>query len=160
MVVKPYHGQVGSLTLPNRPPRIEVTVSTPWESIKFFHSTNKAMEGCHMAAQYRATQKHVIRQIYATCQPKIHQPSILPVFPVNMLLYLPCHSTVVWPIKSFSKSSLYGLYSHQKFVCFSKQKDQYIFRIWRLFCWVRVIFFACVCVGASDMTTASNDTSY
>jgi hypothetical protein len=26
-------------------------------------------------------------------------------------------------------------------------------------CWVGVIFFACVCVGASDMTTASNDPS-
>jgi hypothetical protein len=24
-------------------------------------------------------------------------------------------------------------------------------------CWVCVIFFACVCVGASDMTTASAD---
>jgi hypothetical protein len=24
-------------------------------------------------------------------------------------------------------------------------------------CWVCVIFFACVCVGASDMTTASDD---
>jgi hypothetical protein len=27
-------------------------------------------------------------------------------------------------------------------------------------CWVCVIFFACVCVGASDMTTASDDPSY
>jgi hypothetical protein len=26
-------------------------------------------------------------------------------------------------------------------------------------CWVCVIFFACVCVGASDMTTASDDPS-
>jgi hypothetical protein len=26
-------------------------------------------------------------------------------------------------------------------------------------CWVGVIFFACVCVGASDMTTASDDPS-
>jgi hypothetical protein len=26
--------------------------------------------------------------------------------------------------------------------------------------WVCVIFFACVCVGASDMTTASDDPSY
>jgi hypothetical protein len=26
-------------------------------------------------------------------------------------------------------------------------------------CWVCVIFFACVCVGASDSTTASNDPS-
>jgi hypothetical protein len=24
-------------------------------------------------------------------------------------------------------------------------------------CWVCVIFFACVCVGASDMTTGSDD---
>jgi hypothetical protein len=27
-------------------------------------------------------------------------------------------------------------------------------------CWVCVIFFACVCVGASDSTTASDDPSY
>jgi hypothetical protein len=27
------------------------------------------------------------------------------------------------------------------------------------FCWVCVIFFACVCVGASDMTTVSDDPS-
>jgi hypothetical protein len=27
-------------------------------------------------------------------------------------------------------------------------------------CWVCVIFFACVCVGTSDMTTASDDPSY
>jgi hypothetical protein len=26
-------------------------------------------------------------------------------------------------------------------------------------CWVCVIFFACVCVGASDSTTASDDPS-
>jgi hypothetical protein len=26
-------------------------------------------------------------------------------------------------------------------------------------CWVCVIFFACVCVGASDMTTVSDDPS-
>jgi hypothetical protein len=26
-------------------------------------------------------------------------------------------------------------------------------------CWVFVIFFACVCVGASDLTTASDDPS-
>ena len=26
-------------------------------------------------------------------------------------------------------------------------------------CWVGVIFFACVCVGTSDMTTASDDPS-
>jgi hypothetical protein len=26
-------------------------------------------------------------------------------------------------------------------------------------CWVCVIFFACVCVGASDLTTASDDPS-
>jgi hypothetical protein len=26
-------------------------------------------------------------------------------------------------------------------------------------CWVGVIFFTCLCVGASDMTTASDDTS-
>jgi hypothetical protein len=26
-------------------------------------------------------------------------------------------------------------------------------------CWVCVIFFACVCVGTSDMTTASDDPS-
>jgi hypothetical protein len=28
-----------------------------------------------------------------------------------------------------------------------------------LYCWVCVIFFACVCVGTSDMTTASDDPS-
>jgi hypothetical protein len=27
-------------------------------------------------------------------------------------------------------------------------------------CWVWVIFFACVCVGASDSTTASNDPNF
>jgi hypothetical protein len=27
-------------------------------------------------------------------------------------------------------------------------------------CWVCVIFFACVCVGASDMTTMSDDPSH
>jgi hypothetical protein len=29
-----------------------------------------------------------------------------------------------------------------------------------LYCWVCVIFFACVCVGVSDMTTAFDDPSY
>jgi hypothetical protein len=28
-----------------------------------------------------------------------------------------------------------------------------------ILCWVCVIFFACVCVGTSDMTTASDDPS-
>jgi hypothetical protein len=27
-------------------------------------------------------------------------------------------------------------------------------------CWVCVIFFACVCVGASDSTTASDDPNF
>ena len=27
-------------------------------------------------------------------------------------------------------------------------------------CWVCVIFFACVCVGESDLTTASNDPNF